>query len=141
MKLTANMRAALEATGRSEGLRRIHTGDKAWPAHPATLAALLRHDLVDHIVDPDRHGNTRETWRINDNGRLALHPPPRLVRDVPHLLNRRTITRFMQYGVWKEANVPEPEGMMPSGEWKRRAERRHARDRDRRERARMTRAA
>ena len=95
MKLTRPMRDALTAADNPQGLRRVHTtgpGKPPWPAHPTTLAALLKHDLVDHIVDRDKRGYWRETWQTNDAGRLALNPPPRKKSDRP---------RYLQRDVWR----------------------------------------
>jgi hypothetical protein len=61
-------------------LRRVHRpgpGAPAWPAPPATLRALVRHELVVMGAIRDRDGWPVDTWTITDAGRLALHPPPR----------------------------------------------------------------
>lgn len=89
-RLTEPMRTALQAAAR-QSLRRVHTpgpGKPPWPAHASTLAALLRHELVDHGVDRDRRGYWRETWTITDQGRAALTPPQRRVSSQPKYLQR-----------------------------------------------------
>lgn len=95
MRLTTPMRDALKQARPPHGLRRVHVpgpGAPPWPAHPSTLAALLRHGLVEHDVDRDRRGYMRETWTTNDAGREALDPPPRHRSDRP---------RYLQRDVWR----------------------------------------
>jgi hypothetical protein len=95
--LTAKSRETLD-TIRRQPARRIHEpgpGSPPWPHHPSTLAALLRHELVDHVVDRDRRGYWRETWTINDVGRTALEPVELTGRDVP---------RFLARDVWRHGD-------------------------------------
>src|SRR4051812_5814616 len=85
--LTANMRAALRAA-RSQPLRRVHKpgpGRPAWPAHPNTLAALVRLELVRRDARISRKGYPTDSWTITDAGREALRPHT-VVRRRPPLL-------------------------------------------------------
>lgn len=95
IRLTVHMRDALvRATGGP--LKRVHDGSPGqppWPAPAATLAALLRHELVDHTVMQIETGEIVETWEINDRGQEALEPPlPR---------HRADRARYLQREVWR----------------------------------------
>lgn len=71
------MRDALEAAVRQE-LRRVHDQQGAdpprWPAHPLTLAALVRHGLLRYSSRKSKRGHQLEAWAITDRGRDALRP-------------------------------------------------------------------
>lgn len=75
MKLTPNMRQALELARRNP-LRRTHdtAGKPPWPAHPNTLLALIGHDLLKHTQLENRHGHRVDVWEITDLGKVALEP-------------------------------------------------------------------
>lgn len=74
-RLTRLMRNALEDAVRQE-LRRIHDtpGVAAWPAHPSTLAALVRHELLARSTRRSKRGHQLDAWTITDAGRAALRP-------------------------------------------------------------------
>lgn len=76
MKLTPRMRAAL-TDAKHRPLRRVHApgpGKPAWPAHPASLAALVRHGLLEQGEARDKHANKVTTWTLTDAGRRELEP-------------------------------------------------------------------
>jgi hypothetical protein len=86
MKLTARMRDALEQA-RHAPLRRVlkpGPGAPPWPAHPGTLHALKRRELLARGELRNRDGWPVTTWTITDAGRQALQPPEifRRERDV-----------------------------------------------------------
>jgi hypothetical protein len=74
-RLTRPMRNALEDAVRQE-LRRVHDtpGPAAWPAHPSTLAALVRHELLTRSTRRSKRGHQLDAWTITDAGRAALQP-------------------------------------------------------------------
>jgi hypothetical protein len=80
-RLTALMTEALRRA-RHAPLRRVHApgpGRPPWPASPATLHALVRHELVAVAVTRNRDGWPVDTWTLTTAGRLVLDPPPRRV--------------------------------------------------------------
>ena len=87
MKLTPTMRNALhEASRRIEGLRRTFDdkpGRPTWPAAPSTLAALVRHGLLESRELRNRKGYRIQAWFITDTGRRALEPVLVVKRDTP----------------------------------------------------------
>lgn len=90
MKVTALMHATLEAARRGP-LRRIHDGDPGqpnWPAHPTTLHALVRRELL--AIDERRSGKgyRLQEWTITDAGREVLDPPIRHIQERPLYLAR-----------------------------------------------------
>ena len=92
MKPTDNMLDALHAAAsRQEGLRRLHDDRAHWPAHPATLAALVRHGLLRREQDTTRRGLRVTIWRITDDGVLALNPAPLVQQARPIYLARGSI--------------------------------------------------
>lgn len=147
MKLTPAMREALTKAKRDDGLRRTHDGTPgkpAWPAPPATIAALIRHELVTHDQIRNRKAFLVDIWKITDTGREALEPSAGVRRDTVRRLHLRAIggTRhFMGDGVWEDRRIPEPEPMEPDGVWARRSAARHANAVNKRDRARRAKAA
>lgn len=95
MKLTPSMRAALEQAKRHDGLRRVHNpdtpGKPLWPAHPATIHALVRHGLVDYARTVNAKGHTVDLWRTNEAGDKALRPPERFRDERPLYLANGTV--------------------------------------------------
>jgi hypothetical protein len=85
MKLSVPMRDALIDASRNP-LRRTHDTPADWPAHPATLAALVRHDLLEVSERRNRRGYLLTIWTLTDTGREALDPPPRYRPDRPLFL-------------------------------------------------------
>lgn len=84
MKLTALMLAALQRAKAEDGLRRVHDtehGRPPWPAPAATLAALVRHGLLDRCSRISRKGARVDEWTLTDQGRTALDPPPPQARE------------------------------------------------------------
>jgi hypothetical protein len=76
MTLTRPMRDTLEQAIRQE-LRRVHDtqpGRPAWPAHPSTLAALVRHGLLAYGTRKSKRGHQLDTWTVTQAGRDALKP-------------------------------------------------------------------
>jgi hypothetical protein len=144
-RLSPNMRAALEESRRGP-LRRVHDidhGQPAWPAHPATLRALVNRDLLTTGERKSRKGHRIEEWTITDDGRSALNPPVVVRREVVRSLRAPGgSTRMMQLGYWVEARTPEPEPVDPDevdAAWFGAAARRHAEAMDRRVAARRAR--
>jgi hypothetical protein len=75
--LTPAMRDALRAA-RSQPLRRVHKpgpGRPPWPAPAASLAALVRRELVTRGAEVSRKGFRMDVWTITDAGVEALRPP------------------------------------------------------------------
>lgn len=96
MKLTPKMRAALE-TARKNPLRRVHApgpGQPKWPAHPATIRALVRHGLIRHVETTNRDGHRTEVWDCTEDGRKALLPPERYLEDRPAFCARSGTPRY-----------------------------------------------
>lgn len=68
------MRDTLEQAVRQE-LRRVHdTKRPEWPAHPSTLAALVRHGLLTRATRKSKRSHQLDTWAITQAGRDALKP-------------------------------------------------------------------
>lgn len=111
--LTPLMRAALQQALRSNGeLRRVHDdreGSPPWPAHPASLAALVRHGLMEESERRSNKGHRMQLWQITDAGREALDPPKKAQRDVFRPMGGNTTSRVMVGGVWQDISMPEPE--------------------------------
>ena len=90
MKLTARMRETLQHAAKQD-LRRVHDdkpGKPPWPAPPATLYALVRHELLEHARVRNRKGWHVDLWTITDTGRQALIPRELVIPDRPVYLNR-----------------------------------------------------
>jgi hypothetical protein len=112
--LTRAMRDALRAA-RSQPLRRVHKPDvpgrPPWPAHPASLAALVRRELVIRGAEVSRKGFRMDVWTITDAGVEALEFVA-VRRDIVRTLRvPGGSTRLMQLGVWVDVRMPEPEEM------------------------------
>jgi DNA-binding PadR family transcriptional regulator len=145
--VTERMREAL-LEARKGPLRRVHDGTEGkppWPANPCSLAALVKHGLLDRSERKSKSGNRLDEWTITDEGRSALNPPAVVKRDVVRSLRAPGgSTRMMQLGYWVEARTPEPEPVDPDevdAAWFGAAARRHADAMDRREAARRVRRA
>lgn len=146
--MTGCMRHALEQARRAgpTGLRRVHDdkpGRPAWPAHPATLAALVRRGHLEHRRVRNRRTWWVDVWTITDTGREALAPSMRTRPDRPLYLQRRVwhggdYTRNRSDAIDELEVVPSAE-IDPS--WGRDARVRHANAQDRRARARRLKAA
>jgi hypothetical protein len=93
MRLSDQMTEALQRARRGE-LRRVHKpgpGKPPWPAHPATIAALLNRGLLNHSRKPNRHAWPVDTWTLTEAGHEALAPPaPRSGRDRVRFLADRS---------------------------------------------------
>lgn len=102
MKLTARMRDTLHAATQQE-LRRTHTGPghAAWPAPPATLAALVHRGLLNRTERRNRKGHKVTVWAITDAGRAALQPPDVVIVEKPRYLARGAVKyRKLSNGRW-----------------------------------------
>lgn len=111
-KLTEPMRTMLTAASHPQGLRRTPT--TPWPHHPNTERALLNRGLIDQTVILNGEGQPIETWTITSEGRQALNPPPRHIRDTVRTLHgARTTTRILQGETWEDRIIPEPERVDP----------------------------
>ncbi len=112
--LTPHMRTALRAA-RSQPLRRVHDdtpGKPSWPANPNTIYALWRNGALVGSCRLSRRGRPIEEWHITDLGVEALKPRLVVRRDtVTRLRCGRGSTRVMQFGVWVDVRMPEPEAM------------------------------
>jgi hypothetical protein len=137
--------AMLEAlqSARKGPLRRVHDiehGRPAWPAHPASLRALVRHGLAVSSERLSKAGHRVEEWTITEDGRKALNTPVVVVRErVRSLRVYGGSTRMMQLGAWVDVWMPEPEPVRPQDVdalWFGAAAERHAIERDRRTAAR-----
>jgi DNA-binding PadR family transcriptional regulator len=73
--MTNGMRSALEAASK-HALRRVHDGPGAppWPAHSASLAALVRRGYLERSQLISRKGHRVDLWTLTDEGREALKP-------------------------------------------------------------------
>ena len=95
MTLSENMRTVLrEASRKQEGLRRLfddQPGRPPWPAHPSTLAALVRHGLLERSEARTKRGARLDVWRITDSGRMTLNPPPHIIVDKPLYLGQGSV--------------------------------------------------
>lgn len=90
MKVTDLMREALEDARRGP-LRRVHDdqpGQPAWPAHPVSLYALVRRELLAYSERLSGRGYRLQEWTITAAGREVLDPPLRLVQERPVFLAR-----------------------------------------------------
>jgi DNA-binding PadR family transcriptional regulator len=68
------MRATLEDAAKRD-LRRVHQdgpGAAHWPAHPSSLAALVRRDYLDHKRLTSKNGRPVDVWTITELGREVL---------------------------------------------------------------------
>lgn len=104
MKLTNNMRATLKLAKRGP-LRRIHNpnhpGPPAWPANHATLAALVRHHLLERQQIKNKRGYNVNLWTITPAGRQALEPAERFREARPLYLARGSVRfRKQPNGRW-----------------------------------------
>lgn len=74
-KLTPRMRATLEQLARQPLRKTVDNTPAAWP-HPATLTALIRHNLAEHAVGWNLNQTAvQESLQITDTGRQAIEPP------------------------------------------------------------------
>lgn len=135
MTLSPKMRDALTAARRGP-LRRTHTpgeGKPAWPAHPSTLAALVRHGLLDRSEGRNRHGYRLDLWTITDAGRAELEPRHRFIEQRPRWMARTG--SGADYTSIRGESIDDTEAEY-SGKWDEIAERRRLEALDRRELAR-----
>jgi hypothetical protein len=96
MRLSAPMHDALTDASRNP-LRRTHddsAGTPPWPAPAPTLAALIRHDLLECTEIRNRRGFKVTVWTITDLGHEALNPPPKYRADRPRFMARCGAIRF-----------------------------------------------
>lgn len=160
VRLTALMRKALTDAAKPGGVERRHPDPDVkppWPHPPATLAALLRHELVEHSVDGSL-GYWVERWVILEAGREALKPKPvKPPRDTTLYLAPKSgytpdAARSVDYEVMtivgsdgvprlRRVAVPAVDPARLDSEWRRRADARWAKAQDPRVRARRARAA
>jgi hypothetical protein len=140
--VTERMREAL-AAAENAPLRRVHDvahGQAPWPAHPASIAALVRQGLLEKPRRRiSRNGHPIDEWFITEAGCEALKPRQVVRREAVRSLRvPGGSTRVMQGGVWVDAAMPEPEPVDPDevdAAWFGAAAVRHAEARDRRHRA------
>lgn len=129
MKLTTPMRNALEQAQHAP-LRRVHNpttpGKPPWPAHPSTLHALARHDLVTVDQIRNRHGYPTQLWTITDTGRQALQPKETFRQQRPVYLARPTKNSGDYTNDPSRRIDPLPVLDEASPEWRRRAATRYA---------------
>lgn len=120
-------------------LRRIHAehGKPHWPAHPSTLAALVRLELMRRDQRVNRKGRRIDEWIVTDAGREVLKPKPVKVRRLGPLYVSRGWPDYT--GDIGRAMPGEPEAVRPQDVdalWFGAAAERHAIERDRRTAAR-----
>lgn len=73
--MTKQMHAVLQQAATQELRRTFDTPTPpAWPAPPSTLAALVRHGLLERTERRTRHHHTMWVWTITDAGKHALEP-------------------------------------------------------------------
>jgi hypothetical protein len=88
------MRETLEDAARQE-LRRVHEdqpGAAPWPAHPLTLAALVRRGLLSYSSRRSKRGHQLEAWSITGDGRAALEPREVFRRQADVYLTRAALS-------------------------------------------------
>jgi hypothetical protein len=87
------MRDALKEAVRHE-LRRVHdeTPGATWPAHPLTLAALVRRGLLAYSTRKSKRGHQLEAWAITERGRDALKPREVFRRQADVYLTRAALS-------------------------------------------------
>ena len=132
--------AMLEALRRSENgpLTRVHDDEKGkppWPAPASSLAALVKHGMLERSSRISSKGKRIDEWHATELGIEALKAPARVKRDAVRSLRvPGGSTRFLQHGVWVERSTPEPEPVSAAdldAAWFGEAARRHASERDR----------
>lgn len=121
--LTAGMRDALERALAHDGIRRVHDqahGQPAWPAHPASLHALVHRGYLTESSVISRQGNRVDLWQITPEGKAALEQPARLPDGYQRLPDGRIVDRghgmgrIRDPGAWDgpvlvRKPAPEPE--------------------------------
>lgn len=82
--MTARMRAVLEQAAKQD-LRRVWDGPgkPPWPAAASTLAALVRHGLLERSERLTRHQQRVVLWEITEEGKAALRGPERIAEERP----------------------------------------------------------
>lgn len=121
MKLTTNMRAALNQAKSAGELRRVHTpgsGTPTWPFAWQTLHALTRHGLLEASQRLNRKQQRMQVWTITDTGRQALNPPPRRVTQAMYDVGDRELQVVTgRDGIRRLTKVPvhavRPEDLSP----------------------------
>ena len=91
MKLTPTMHEALTSASK-QPLRRVLApgpGKTPWPFHPATLSALVRHELVEVSQIVNRKNIPVTLWSITETGVAVLTAPSLVFVDRPRFLNDR----------------------------------------------------
>jgi hypothetical protein len=124
MRLTARMHDTLTTAARNP-LRRTHDTTADWPAHAATLAALVRHGLLDRSERRNRRGFKVDIWTITDPGREQLNPPPRYRPDRPLFLAHCGAIRYRKLpakgpndlGRWVIAGTRDDASQSNSGDY------------------------
>jgi hypothetical protein len=140
--MTSRMLEALRAA-QNGPLRRVHDvehGRAPWPAHHATIRALVDKGLLEKPRRRvSRNGHPIDEWFATDAGREALKPRHVAKREAVRCLRvPGGSTRMMQLGTWVQLRSPEPEPVDPDevdAAWFGAAAERHAEARDKRERA------
>jgi DNA-binding PadR family transcriptional regulator len=139
VKLTTRMRDAL-TSAKHGPLRRVlkpGPGTPPWPAHPGTLHALERHELVTRGELRNRDGWPVTTWTITDTGRQALEPIEIFRHDHPVYLapvgNGRSDYTTDPRNRVDDAEVTDPDSLESA--WRQQAEQRRADAEDRRKAA------
>jgi hypothetical protein len=84
-------------------------GRRPWPAPAGTLRALERHGLMTVARVLNKDGLPTDVWEITQAGKDALDPPARHRQESKKWLGVKghNSTRFMQFGVWKDATFPD----------------------------------
>lgn len=138
------MRSTLEEAVRHE-LRRVHdetSGAAPWPAHPVTLAALVRRGLLAHSTRKSKRGHRLDAWAITEHGRDVLAPRERFRRETlvylrrPASENHGDFTTDRSYAI---DDAPVIDTSTLDHAWTQLAEERRAAAEDRRARARRAR--
>lgn len=140
MKLTKLMRDALEQAARQE-LRRVHDdkpGKPPWPAHPATLAALVGHGLLERSERVSKQSHRLEVWAATDLAVRVLNPAPRQLEQAARYLSRPSRTTG-DYTSNPARSIDELEAVDAPLRWVESSAQRHREAQDRRERARKLR--
>lgn len=104
--MTKKMREALSEAHKNPLRRPMKPGPgkPPWPAHPSTIAALERHELVVRTTVRHRRGYVVHVWDVTEKGRLVLYPPPRFREDRPVYMTRGAVRyRKLANGRWTVA--------------------------------------
>jgi hypothetical protein len=113
--MTEQMRTALQDAAKQD-LRRVHhdgPGAAHWPAHPASLAALVRRGYLKHTRLRSRKNLAVDVWTVTDAGKDALRPPRLIGSERPVFMARGSGTTSERAMAIDDVELADP----PSAAW------------------------